>query len=328
MKQLLIILVPVLFLAVNGAAAPLAARDSPVKESQGASEPPGDVNNPEDTLPTWEQRSSPQSSYFGKKSDRPVSAHKINYFAIDRWPGNNHAQVKFQISMKFRVLEPNLYVLKYNLFPAYIAYSQKSLWNAGSDSMPFEESNYNPEFFLDYPVSFFSVGRIKLRNIVVCLLEHQSNGLNGVQSRSWNRQYVMFKFGIESRERLEIANSFLADKASLYVKLWQASGYSTQDDYLRALGRDARFPDYMGRGEVGVSVRNFLWRGSFKNHQLEVKTPIFRDPGRDSYEVEFRQQFPYMNFAIYLQYWHGYGETLLRFDRYGRRGFAGLSFSY
>lgn len=327
MKRLMIVLVPALFLAVNGAAVPLPARDSP-GEAPPAAEAPEDMNNPEDTLPTWQQRSSPQSSYFGKKSDRPVSAHKVNYFAIDRWPGNNHAQVKFQISMKFRVLEPNLYVLKYNLFPAYIAYSQKSLWNYGSDSMPFEESNYNPEFFLDYPVSFFSFGRFKLRNIVVCLLEHQSNGLDGVQSRSWNRQYVMLKFGIESRERLEIANSFLADRASLYVKLWQASGYSTQDDYLRSLGRSARFPDYMGRGEVGISVRNFLWRGSFKNHQLEVKTPIFRDYGRDSYEVEFRQQFPYMNFAIYLQYWHGYGETLLRFDRYGRRGFAGLSFSY
>ena len=32
---------------------------------------------------------------------------------------------------------------------------------------------------------------------------------------------------------------------------------------------------------------------------------------------EFRQKFPHMNFALYLQYWHGYGETLLRFDQFG-----------
>lgn len=290
--------VPALFLALTGTAGPLLARDIP-----GSSSP-------------------------GRKSDRAVSAYKTNYFAVDRWPRDAHAQVKFQISMKFRVLQPNLYVLKYNLFPAYIAYSQRSLWNAGSDSMPFEESNYNPEFFLDYPVSFLSVGRFKLRNIVVCLLEHQSNGLNGVQSRSWNRQYVMLRVGFESGEKMEISDSFLTDRASAYVKFWRASGYSTQDDYLRSLGRGSGFLDYMGRGEVGVSVRNFLWGGSFRNHQLDVRTPIFRDPDRDSYEIEFRQQFPYLNFSIYLQYWHGYGETLLRFDRYGRRGFAGLSFSY
>jgi outer membrane phospholipase A len=42
-----------------------------------------------------------------------------------------------------------LYVLKYNLFPAYVAYTQKSLWNVGQQSMPFEENNYNPELFLD-----------------------------------------------------------------------------------------------------------------------------------------------------------------------------------
>lgn len=309
---------------------PAAAALAVLLAAANASEPPGGqaLTGPDEAAPSERPAGPARADYFGKKSDRPVSAYKTNYFAVDRWPGDDHAQVKFQISMKFRVLEPNLYVLKYNLFPAYIAYSQKSLWNAGSDSMPFEESNYNPEFFLDYPVAFLSVGRIKLRNIVVCLLEHQSNGLNGIQSRSWNRQYVMLRVGFDSGEKMEIANSFLPDRASAYVKLWQASGYSTQDDYLRSLGRGDRFLDYMGHGEVGVSVRNFLWSGSFRNHQLDVKTPIFRDAGRDSYEVEFRQQFPYMNFAIYLQYWHGYGETLLRFDRYGRRGFAGLSFSY
>ncbi|MDD5209136.1 MAG: phospholipase A [Elusimicrobiales bacterium] len=289
---------------------------------------PQDVNNPENTLPTSEQQAFPQSAYFGKKTDRPVSAHKVNYFSIDQWPGNNHAQVKFQISMKFRLLEPNLYVLKYNLFPAYIGYTQKSLWNEGRSSRPFEETNYNPEFFLDYPVKVKIAGRLRLRNIIICPIEHESNGLDAARSRSWNRQYIMVKLGVESRKKLEIPNSFLSDKALFYVKLWQPSGYSDQDAYLKSIGSGAKFLDYMGRGEVGLSVRNFLWGGSLKNHQLDIKTPIFRDSGKRSYEFGFRQQLPEMNFAIYLQYWYGYGETLLRFDRFGRRGFAGLSFSY
>ncbi len=131
---------------------------------------------------------------------------------LEAGPGNNDAQVKFQISMKFRVLEPNLYVLKYNLFPAYVAYTQKSLWNVGQQSMPVEESNYNPEFFLDYPVNAVIIGRFKLRNMVISPIEHESNGLAGVQSRGWNRQYVLIKFGLESKEKLEVTNSFLSDK--------------------------------------------------------------------------------------------------------------------
>ena len=213
MTRVLITFILVLILSHNGFAGELPALDDPAMaapRADTAAQPP-DVNNPEDTKPTEEQRKAPESAYFGKKSDRPVSAHKVNYFALNHWPGENDAQIKFQISMKFRVLEPNLYILKYNLFPAYFAYTQKSLWNEGQESMPFEESNYNPEFFLDYPVNAAIIGRLRLRNVLLSPLEHESNGLDGVRSRSWNRQYVLIKFGFEAREKLDITNSFLSD---------------------------------------------------------------------------------------------------------------------
>jgi outer membrane phospholipase A len=326
-----IALFAVLLISVNGDAGELPVKDDPMKAVQKtdtASQPP-DVNNPENTLPTEKQQGSSQSENLEKKSDRPVSAHKVNYFAIDNWPSKDSAQVKYQISMKFRLLEPNLYVLKYKIFPAYFAYTQKSLWNVGQQSGPyFEESNYNPEFFLDYPVNAVIIGRFKLRNIVISPFEHESNGLAGAQARSWNRQYVLIKFGLESKEKLNVTNSFLSDKALLYVKLWHAYGYSEEDNYLRSIGSSDTFLDYMGRGEIGVSVRNFLWGGSLKDHQMDIRTPIFHDGRKDSYEFEFRQQLPYMNFALYFQYWYGYGETLLRFDQFGHRGFVGLAFSY
>lgn len=329
-KKVLIVFITALFLSVNGNAGELLVQAGPAKATRqtDTAGQPQDVNNPESTLPTEQQQKSPQSTYFGNKTDRPVSAHKVNYVSLNHWPTNSKAQVKYQISMKFRVLEPNLYVLKYNLFPAYFAYTQKSLWNVGQQSMPFEESNYNPEFFLDYPVNTVVIGRLKLRNIVISPIEHESNGLSGIQSRSWNRQYVLIKFGFESKEKLAVTNSFLADKALLYVKLWKASGYSNQDDYLRSIGSNDTFLGYRGRGELGVSIRNFLWGGSLQDHQLDIRMPLFNDKRKNSYELEFRQHLPNMNFALYLQYWYGYGETLLRFDQFGRRGFVGLAFSY
>ncbi len=270
----------------------------------------------------------PKNAPLVKKEENAVAAHKVNYFAINGNPAKSNAQIKFQLSMKFQLLQPDLYVLNYNLFPAYIAYTQKSLWNEGQPSQPFEESNYNPEFFLDYPVNKTLAGSLKLRSIAVCPIEHESNGLSGPQSRSWNRQYILIKFGLQTKEKLQVTNSFLPDKAQFYLKLWKASGYTGQDDYLKSIGKKSSFLNYMGRGEVGISVRNFLWAGSFKDHQLDIKTPVFRDSNKDSYQLEFRQQFPKLNFALYLQYWYGYGETLLRFEKFGRRGFAGLSFSY
>lgn len=321
------IFITLLFFAVNGGGL-LAQEDSqkPAQQIDAAS-PTQDARNPEKAVFSWQQE-PPQTACPGNKSDSPLSAHKLNYFSINKWLGDSNSQAKFQISMKFRLLEPNLYFLKYNLFPAYAAYTQKSLWNVGQGSMPFEETNYNPELFLDYPVNAAILGTFKLRNLVVGLIEHESNGVAGAQSRSWNRQYVLINFGLEQKERLAVTNSFIPDRALLYVKLWHASGYSDQDAYLQSIGSGAGFLDYMGRGEIGISVRNFIWGGFLKDHQLDIKTPIFRDIGKPSYEVQFRQMIPGMYFAIYLQYWYGYGETLLRFNQFGHRGFAGLSFSY
>ncbi len=317
----------VLFFATNGGAGVLPVPDVSAKAARQADSAiqQQDAENPENTEL---QQKSPQSEHVEKKTDSPVSTHKVNYFSLNRWPGNTNSQAKFQISMKFRVLKPNLYVFKYNIFPAYVAYTQKTLWNVGQQSRPFEESSINPEFFLDYPVNTTITGRFKLRSIVISPIEHESNGLAGVQSRGWNRQYVLIKFGLESKEKLEDSNSFLSDKARLYIKLWHASSYSDETAYLRSIGSNDKFLDYMGQGEIGVSVRNFLWGGSLRDHQLDVKTPIFRAQSKNSYELEFRQQLPNTNFALYLQYWYGYGETLMRFDQFGRRGFVGLSFSY
>jgi phospholipase A1 len=316
-EKLIIALTTVLFLAVSSIAGELPS-PTLVDDSTKVVQKADSVN----------QLKPPQNlSFVGKPDDR-VSAYKVNYASIDQWPINKNAQVKFQISMKFRVLELNLYIGKYNLFPAYIAYTQQSLWDVGRKSMPFEESNYNPEFFLDYPVDAAILGSFKLHSIVVSPFEHESNGLIGTQSRSWNRQYILIRFALESKEKLENANSFLSDKASFYVTLWHASGLYDQDAYFQSIGTKNTFIDYMGEGEIGISIRNFIWGGSLKDHQLDIRTPIFRYARKDSYKVEFRQQLPSLNVALYLQYWYGYGETLLRFDHFGRRGFIGVSFSY
>ena len=278
------------------------------------------------------EQSPEREGHAAANTVKPVVAHRTNYVSIDNLPWTDTAQVKGQISMKFRLLDPRLYVRRYNLFPAYVGYTQTTLWNVGQRTTPFEETNFNPEFFLDYPVEKVVadgvLGRIRWRNVVLSPLEMESNGLPGPQSRRWNRQYIATSFGLEPEDKLETPHSFMPDKASLYLKLWFASGFDNIDNYLRSVGSDDDFLEYMGDGEIGLSLRNFLFNGNLRNCQLDLKTPFSGKFTKNSYKLEFRQQIPHLNYALYLQYWYGYGETLDRFDKFGRRGFAGLAFSF
>ncbi len=253
--------------------------------------------------------------------------HKLNYFIANGLPGDPEAKVKFQISAKYQVFEGNFKVFTRNYFPLYMAYTQKSFWNVGIPSAPFEENNYNPEVFLDYHVKGSG---IYLDHVVIGG-EHESNGRDGVESRSWNRLYLQFSFGIDAEHGLEKKGVLRKEKYSAYLKLWQAYGYEDQDDYLKSIGRNETFLDYAGRGEVGFSIREIPIISYFRllrNNQLDFRTRIFRDWDKGSSEIGFHQNIPYTNFFMYVQYWDGYGESLQRFSEHDTKWKGGLSFFF
>lgn len=264
------------------------------------------------------------------EAERPglnFQPHKLNYFILNTLPPDEAAQVKFQISAKYRVFEGSLGIFKRNYFPLYFAYTQKSFWDIGRYSSPFEESNYNPEVFLDYRIDADITNNVKLRNFMISPYEHESNGLDGVKSRSWNRSYIACSLGFGTTTK----SAPKSDRASMYFKLWNAYSYSDQDNYLKALGKDERFLDYAGRGEVGFSIRELPIISSikwFENNHIDFKTRIFREWDKGSYEIGYHQNIPSTNFSLYAQYWDGYGESLLRFDERDSKLKAGLSFFY
>mgnify|MGYP001566618426 CR=1 FL=1 len=264
---------------------------------------------------------------FGDEKGLYFQPHKLNYFILNGLPGDPEAQVKFQISAKYKVFEGNLKVFKRNYLPLYMAYTQKSFWNIGKPSAPFEENNYNPEMFLDYPIKGSG---IYLDHVVIGG-EHESNGRDGAESRSWNRVYLQFSFGIEAGDGIEKKGVLRKEKYAAYLKLWEAYGEEDQDDYLKSIGRSEGFLDYAGRGEVGFSIRELpvLSRVSWlKNNQLDFRTRIFRDWDKGSMEIGYHQNIPTTNFFLYLQYWDGYGESLQRFSERDTKWKGGLSFFF
>lgn len=274
--------------------------------------------------PTSREKEEPSPSpKEASTSDKisPISTYKINYFSINNWWTNDNAQVKFQFSVKYKFFDRDVQIQGRPL-SLYLAYTQKSLWNVGQPSMPFEESNYNPEAFFDYQINH-SWGRFSLRNIILSPFEHESNGLTGLDSRSWNRQYAAVRLGYRPLERQGEAKSEQKDHIELNMKIWHAYGYADEDDYLRTLGSTETFLDYEGYGEINLVLRDVIVHGEWGN-QLDVTSRI---GGKQNYEIQYQQKIPYLNFSPYIQYWHGYDETLLRFDSFGKRMFIGVSFT-
>lgn len=250
--------------------------------------------------------------------------HKLNYFITNGFPGDPAAQVKFQISAKYGGIGTSEF-RKY--VPLYLSYTQKSFWDIGKPSAPFEENNYNPEVFLDYRVKGSGI----FLDHVVLGGEHESNGRDGAESRSWNRLYLLFSFAIDTQKALEQKGILSADKYTAYLKVWDAFDYQDQDDFLKSIGSNDKFLDYAGRGEVGFSIRDLPLISKIpflKNNQLDFKTRIFRDWDKGSLEVGYHQNIPTTNFFLYVQYWDGYGESLQRFSEHDTKWKTGLSFFF
>jgi len=108
--------------------------------------------------------------------------YKDNYFITgiptNKRITNQSADTKFQISIRQRLLS--------NVMPHYtqlmLIYTQKSFWDVYADSSPFTDNNYNPGLLLTMPV----IQKNKLKGVVSFSLEHESNGKDGDESRSWN----------------------------------------------------------------------------------------------------------------------------------------------
>ncbi len=121
---------------------------------------------------------------------------KDNYFitgnSLNKQINVDNADVKYQIS--FRQRFSNSY-LPFNTF-VFISYTQKSFWSIYKKSSPFRDTNFNPGIgFGRYLISDDNnyIGSVFLQ------LEHESNGKDSIQSRSWDFASVSGKYYFNDR---------------------------------------------------------------------------------------------------------------------------------
>lgn len=229
-----------------------------------------------------------KAPYFG--------LYKDNYFIFgipigNECPSKYNSNVKFQISISQRLTKS---VLPWHTY-LYLFYTQKCFWNILENSLPMTDLNFNPGIGLAKPLF------IKDRFIgkLMMVLEHESNGRDGDDSRSWNR----VTFG---------ANIIVDPTLMVHGKFWIPiiDGQNNKDilDYYGIYQMGVTFTSPNKRfGASVVLMKRKGWNFNY-NTVVELNYRIFK---RDN-------QF------IFLQYYNGYGEGLLEYNRFHSMLRAGI----
>jgi phospholipase A1/A2 len=207
-------------------------------------------------------------------------------------------EAKFQLSVKFPLLV-NLFKKK---FDVYAAYTNRSFWQLYNDqSAPFRETNHEPEIWVQKRNEWQIFG---LKNSVNQLgFVHQSNGRGGVLSRSWNRVYANFVF-----ERGNWA---------IGLKPWVRLNESSEDD------DNPDITDYLGHGELRTAYK---WHDN--TFSLMLRNNL--ESGFEKGTVEAAWSFPIWKYPFlkgYVQYFTGYGESLIDYNNYSNSIGIGVSVS-
>ena len=221
--------------------------------------------------------------------------YKDNYFVFgtslkDR-PSVKNTNVKFQISISQRLTKSTLPWGTY----LYLFYSQKCFWNVLEESMPMTDLNFNPGIGLGKPLFVRNrfIGELKL------MAEHESNGKSGDDSRSWNKVSLA-------------ANILISPNFIVHGKTWIPiiDGQNNKD-----------ILNYCGIYQVGISLRT-------NDNKIGFSTLLTKRRGWNlNYNtlVELSYRFNNnQNQYFFLQYYNGYGEGLLEYNKFHSQLRAGI----
>ena len=198
--------------------------------------------------------------------------------------GLDNIEIKFQLSIKYQLVE-DLFKDNGDL---YFGYTNLSYWQAyNSDySSPFRDTNHEPEIWLQFDTNWEFWG-IKTRLIQVGAW-HQSNGRGEPLSRSWNRLFANFVLS--------------KGNFALSIKPWWRIPEDDEDDDNPDIER------YLGYGELRAA---YAWR--HHTFSIMLRNNLRRSNNKGA--VELGWSFPlYRKLKGYVQYFNGYGQSILDYD--------------
>ena len=202
----------------------------------------------------------------------------------------DHVEVQFQLSLKAMVWE-NIFGDNGHLS---LAYTNRSFWQAynGDISAPFRETNHEPEAYISFENDWELFG---FRNVAnQAIINHQSNGRAGSESRSWNRVMANFIF-----ERDNVVTS---------IKPW----YRLPEDD----SSDPNDPSDDDNPDIEYYMGHFEWFTTWQRQQ-NIYSVLLRNNLRSDNKgaVELGWSFPLGGrFRGYVKYFNGYGDSLIDYN--------------
>jgi phospholipase A1 len=219
-----------------------------------------------------------------------ISGYKSTYIAA----GNISNQVKFQVSFKYGLFYPYDTGL-------YFTYTQINKWNIYDRSSPFHCSDYNPS--LMYEKENFKVFDF----IRLIPYEHKSNGKSGIDNRSTDRYFIESQISYG-----DFINIGIREKAGGFYSVANKNhdikryiGFFETEVFAQIKSRHG----YLGHERIslkGEFTHKFYW------YEAEFSFRIFT--------TKFRPH-------IYVQYFRGYGEFLIDYNKKSEALRAGLIFN-
>ncbi|BBH53622.1 phospholipase A [Fluviispira sanaruensis] len=172
------------------------------------------------------------------------------------------------------------------------AFTLKSFWQLYEIRPWFRSSDYNPEAFLLY--------KINEHNKASLGYSHESNGLGTDYEMSWNRVYGKFNY-----EQKDFSFEFMA---------W----FLPVDNETTFTHHSEKIEDYLGYEKV---------TGSYKIGNFETKISIQNIENIDRIQITASQSYNfYRDYALYFQYFYGYGQSLIEFNHFTQAFGIGIQF--
>lgn len=211
--------------------------------------------------------------------------YKDNYFitgaSTNKPISSSTSDAKFQISVRQRMFNR---IMPFNT-QLMLTYTQKSFWALYDESSPFSDNNYNPGLL----ISRYVIHNNNLKGVISLSIEHESNGKDGRENRSWNY------FTLSG---VHFFNAYFYSQ----IKMWY--GWLDEDNH--------DLLDYRGYGMLALNYRS-------KNDRIATSliiNPIKNFSMNTQLEVSYKLSKKTNQF-LFIQWYNGYSEGLLDYNMYG-----------
>lgn len=213
---------------------------------------------------------------------RHISPYEPIYFIA----GSQDPNAKFQFGFKYQIADSDYKLL--NGF--HFAYTQTSLWDLNSPSSPFFDSSYKPELLYSYDRLLGGANTNWFRLDLQLGAQHESNGKGGVDSRSLNIGYFRPSLTLGYPDQLHF---------TLQPRVW---------GYLGDLSDNPDIDAYRGYFDLRAML-------TWKDVQLSAFGRMGNEGQNHSVQIDLTYRVPKTAVYLDLQYFTGYGESLLQYNQ-------------